>query len=301
MLALVGPTAVGKTRLALELADHLPVEVVAADSRTVYRGMDIGTAKPTPAERQRVPHHLLDVIAPDAPYSLAVYQQQALAAIAAVAGRDRLPVLVGGAGLYVSAVCDGLGLPEVPPDHALRATLEARARAEGWQALQADLAAVDPISAARIDPRNVRRVIRALEVFHVTGSPFSTWQTPLAPPVESLRVGLQLDRQELRARIDRRIDAWVAAGFVDEVRDLLARGYTADLPSMSGIGYREIAAYLAGELSLDSAVEHIKVATGNYAKRQMTWFRRDPRIVWFDAAIVTAEHVVDLLPDGWRP
>src|SRR5215813_6082922 len=169
----------------MALAEHLPLEVVSADSRTVYRWMDIGTAKPSVEERQRVPHHLIDVVDPDEPYSLARYQQQAGAAITRITARNRLPLLVGGAGLYVSAVCDGLAMPNVAPDHAFRATLEERARIEGWQALAAELERVDPESARRIDPKNVRRVIRALEVQYATGKPFSLWQTRSdEPPVE---------------------------------------------------------------------------------------------------------------------
>jgi tRNA dimethylallyltransferase len=295
VIALVGPTAVGKTALALTLAEHLPVEVVSADSRTVYRWMDIGTAKPSLDERSRAPHHLLDLVDPDEPYSLAVYQRQALAAIARITARDRQPLLVGGAGLYVSAVCDGLALPEVPPDPDFRAGLEQRARTEGWQSLQRDLGEVDPVSAARIDPRNVRRVIRALEVHHATGRPFSAWQTPVEPPVESMRIGLRLERQALYARIDARIDQWLACGFVDEVQALLARGYAPELPSMSGLGYREVTRVLRGELTLEAAVTLMKEATHQYARRQMTWFGRDPRIQWLDAESATAADVLRLV------
>lgn len=296
ILAVVGPTAVGKTRLALELAEHVPLEVVSADSRTVYRGMDIGTAKPTPEERARVRHHLLDIVDPDEPFTLAHYQQQALAAIDDIAARGKLPVLVGGAGLYVSAVCDGLALPEVPPDIPFRTALEQRVRERGWQSLEPDLASADPVSAARIDPKNVRRVIRALEVHRATGRPFSEWQTPQdPPPVEAIRVGLSLDRPTLYRRIDERIDAWLAEGLIDEVRHLLAQGYATDLPSLSGIGYREIGAYLNGALALEAATVQMKQATHQYAKRQMTWFRRDPRITWLDASTATALEVVALL------
>lgn len=294
MLALVGPTAVGKTALALALSEVLPIEVVSADSRTVYRWMDIGTAKPTIEERRRVPHHLLDVVDPDEPYSLALYQQQALEAIARIRARDRIPVLVGGAGLYVAAVCEGLRLPDVPPDAAFREALEQRAQREGWQTLQRDLAEVDPQSAARIDPRNVRRVIRALEVFHATGKPFSAWQNPVMPPVRALQIGLRLERPRLYARIDVRIDHWMACGFVDEVRSLLERGYAASLPSMSGLGYREVARYLNGDVDLDLAVAQIKQATHQYAKRQMTWFGARPDLVWLDADTVSVERVVEL-------
>jgi tRNA dimethylallyltransferase len=296
VLGIVGPTAVGKTALALGLAEHVPLEIVSADSRAVYRWMDIGTAKPTLEERRRVPHHLIDVADPDERYSLALYQQQALHAIERIAARGRLPVLVGGAGLYVSAICDGLAMPDVPPDAGFRQALEERARNEGWQALLPELERVDPESARRIEPRNVRRVIRALEVFYATGRPFSAWQTPLdPPPVESFLVGLELERQALYARIDRRIDAWIADGFVDEVRGLLARGYSPGLASMSGLGYREVAQFLAGELSLEQAVTQLKGASHQYAKRQMTWFRRRPRIHWLDAASATAEEIVELL------
>ena len=296
MVALVGATGVGKTALALALAEQVPLEVVSADSRAVYRWLDIGTAKPTAAERRRVPHHLIDVVDPDEPYSLAVYQRQALAAVGRIQQRGRLPLLVGGAGLYVSAICDNLVLPDVPPDEPFRRAMEERARTDGWQALQQELARVDPLSAQRIDPKNVRRVIRALEVERATGRPFSAWQTPVpgsSPPC--LRIGLGLDRPTLFARLDRRIDAWLAAGFLDEVRDLLARGYAPSLPSMSGLGYREMAQVLSGELSLDEGVARLKLATRQYAKRQQTWFRRDAAIHWLEATTATVDDLLALL------
>ncbi len=292
MIAIVGPTAVGKTWLALELAERLPVEVVSADSRTVYRWMDIGTAKPTREEQAAVAHHLLDVVDPDESYSLAVYQRQALAAIERIEARGRVPLLVGGAGLYVSAVCEGLALPEVAPDREFRARLEARAETEGWQALQRELAAVDPVSAARIDPKNVRRVIRALEVFHATGTPFSAFQRKSEEPsIACHTIGLQLHRTALYTRIDARIDGWMANGFVEEVSALLARGYSAKLPSMSGLGYRQVAEYLTGETDLQTTVERFKNATHQYAKRQMTWFGARPGIEWLDAGSSAADIV----------
>jgi tRNA dimethylallyltransferase len=283
----------------MAIADHLPLEVISADSRAVYRWMDIGTAKPTLAERQRLPHHLIDVVDPDERYSLAVYQRQALAAVAEIVSRGRLPLLVGGAGLYVSAVCDGLAMPEVPPDVAYRATMEELARTDGRDALQRELERVDPVSARRIDPRNVRRVIRALEVFRATGTPFSFWQRRSeTPPVQCVRIGLQLERRALYARIDQRIDEWIAGGFVDEVRSLLERGYSPDLPSMSGLGYRQLAQFVRGELELGEAVAQLKQATHLYAKRQMTWFGRDQRIHWLDATTASPEQVLDLLGVG---
>jgi tRNA dimethylallyltransferase len=293
MLGLVGPTGAGKTALALALATRLPVEVVSADSRTVYRWMDIGTAKPTLNEQRRVPHHLIDVVDPDQSYSLALYQQQALDAVARIQRRGRVPLLVGGAGLYVSAVSEGLSIPDVPPDDEYRRSLEERARVGGWQALQRDLAAVDAESAARIDPKNVRRVIRAMEVFRATGRPFSAWQKPdPATGVECVLVGLRLERAELYARIDARIDAWMAGDFIDEVKSLLDRGYAPDLPSMSGIGYREVALYLQGTLDLDAATQAFKQASHQYARRQLTWFKARAAITWLDAARVTPEHVL---------
>jgi tRNA dimethylallyltransferase len=295
VLVIVGPTACGKTALALALAARCPIEVVSADSRTVYRWMDIGTAKPTRAERARVPHHLLDVVDPDESYSLAQYQMAALAAIARIFDRGRLPVLVGGAGLYVSAVCDGLRLPDVAPDLQFRAALEARAKSDGWPALQAELARVDPESAARIEPRNVRRVIRALEVHHATGVRFSDFQQRSEPPFRPVFIGLDVDRQELYRRIDARIDSWLANGLVDEVHSLLQRGYMETLPSMSSIGYREVARLLRGELARDEAAAQMKRSTHQYARRQLTWFRRDQRIQWLSQP--TPDDVLPLL-DG---
>lgn len=263
--------------------------------------MDIGTAKPSIEERRRVPHHLIDRVDPDEPYTLAVYQQQALAAIARIAKRGRLPVLVGGAGLYVSAVCDGLGLPDVPPNAELRHNLEDRAHTHGWETLQRDLAEVDPVSAARIDPKNVRRVIRALEVFHATGRPFSKWQVPATDwPIDCVQIGLQLERPALYAKIDARIDTWISGGFIDEVRSLLARGYAPSLPSMSGLGYRQLAEYLNGATDLETAVAQFKNATHQYAKRQMTWFGAKPSIRWFDAAAATPRAILAALSSDRR-
>lgn len=257
--------------------------------------MDIATAKPTAEERARARHHLIDIVDPDEPYSLATYQAQALAAIEDTCRRGRLPVIVGGAGLYVSAVCDGLVLPEVPPDTAYREELEQLARRNGWQALQPLLGDVDPVSAGRIDPRNVRRVIRALEVHRATGKPFSVWQRPDTPPVDAVRIGLSLERTRLWQQIDARIDTWLKGGLIEEVGGLLERGFSPELPSMSGLGYREIAAYLRGEIALPEARERMQTATHQYAKRQMIWFRRDPQITWFDADRVAADDVLRLL------
>jgi tRNA dimethylallyltransferase len=280
LLVVVGPTAAGKSGLALEVAERRGGEIVSADSRAIYRWMDIGTAKPSAGDRGRVPHHLLDVVDPDEEYTLAHYQEQALSAIDRIRQRGRLPLLVGGAGLYVSAVCDGLRLPSVPPDAAFRSRLEQ----QGWQTLMAELQKVDPEAATRIDPRNKRRVIRALEVHHATGVSFSKWQQRSDPPFAPVFVGLQLERQELYRRIDARIDAWIEAGFVDEVRSLMERGYGSSLPSMSGIGYREVASVIQGDIPLEQGVIQMKHATHAYARRQLTWFHREARIHWLDAS-----------------
>lgn len=284
LLAVVGPTASGKTALALGLAERFGGEIVSADSRQIYRLMDIGTAKPTAAERARVPHHLLDVVWPDEPYTLAQYQADATRSIAAIGARGHLPLLVGGTGLYVRAVVDGLAIPTVAPQAELRAELEAEAAAHGPAALHARLAALDPTAAAAMDAANVRRVIRALEVCLVTGRPFSEQRGTRPTPYRTLSLGLNADRATLYAWADRRVDAMLTAGLVGEVEGLVARGYNWDLPAMSSLGYREIGTYLRGEATLADAVARMKLATHAYIRRQLTWFRPDARIHWLDAA-----------------
>ncbi len=292
LLAIVGPTATGKTGLALALAERLAdstsAEVVSADSRQIYRLMDIATAKPTPDERARLPHHLIDIVWPDESFTLAGYQAAANAAIAEIAQRGKLPMLVGGTGLYVRAVVDGLAIPRVPPNAELRAELEALAAAEGPSALYDRLAALDPVAAARMDPTNVRRLVRALEVCIETGRPFSEQQLRRPTPYRPLLLGLTMERAALYARADARIDAMLAAGLVEETRMLVERGYSWTLPSMSSLGYREIGAYLRGELTLSEAVERFKLATHKYIRRQLTWFRPDRRITWLDGALLPA-------------
>lgn len=288
VVAIVGPTAVGKTALALALARRLAIEVVSADSRQVYRGMDIGTAKPTPAERAAVPHHLIDVVDPDRPYTVADYRHDALGAIAGIRERGRLPVLVGGTGLYYRAVTAGLQIPPVPPDPAYRAQLESRAAAEGAEALHRELADLNPTAAASIDPRNLRRVIRALEVCHVTGWPFSQQTHAQEPAFHTVAFGLSLERSVLYGRIDQRVDAMMQAGLLAEVERLHAAGYAWDLPSMSSIGYRQLGDYLRGDRTLAEAVERIKLDTHAYVRRQLTWFRKEPGIQWHDAGDLEA-------------
>jgi len=281
LIAIVGPTAVGKSALALQLAAEFRGEIVSADSRQIYRGMDIGTAKPTPAERQRVPHHLIDVVNPGQTFTLADYQQLAYAVIAQIHARGKVPFLVGGTGLYVRAVLDGLAIPRVQPNPELRRELER----EDAATLYARLQQLDPNAAAKIDPRNKRRVIRALEVCQATGQPMSALQKTQPPPYRVLRIGLTLPREELYRRINARVDQMIAAGLVEEVRALLAHGYAPDAPAMSGLGYRHIAAYLNGTLTREEAIRQLKRDTRRLVHHQYTWFRLDdPRIRWYNLA-----------------
>ena len=285
VLAIVGPTAVGKSTLALGLASALDGEIVSADSRQVYRYMDIGTAKPTPERRAAVPHHLIDVVDPDEEYSLALFLRQARAAIRDIQSRSRLPILVGGTGQYVWGLLEGWQVPDVPPDQELRQALETRARAEGVAALHQELSRLDSAAASRVDPHNPRRVIRALEVHH--SSPESSLgASRTAPPFEPVVVGLTLDREALYERINTRVDTMIEAGWVAEVEGLLGRGYAEDLPSMSSLGYRELAEYLAGRRPLAAAVEMIKRRTRRFARQQYAWFRlSDERIRWFEGSL----------------
>ena len=284
LIAIVGPTAAGKSNLALHLAHRFDGEIVNGDSRQVYHHMHIGTAKPSTQARALVPHHLVDIVAPDEPYSLALYLAQARQAIEDIYGRGRLPFLVGGTGKYIWGLLEGFHAPEVPPNPSLRARLEAQAREGGAEALWRRLQEVDAVSASRIDPRNLRRVVRALEVYDETGIPFSQAQRREAPPYRSLVIGLTLDRLRLYERIDRHVEAMVEEGWPGEVERLLGKGYSAELPSMSSLGYREMAAYVSGDLALEEAVSRIKTATHRFARHQYAWFRlKDTRISWLDA------------------
>jgi tRNA dimethylallyltransferase len=285
LVVIVGPTAAGKTDLAVCLAQEVGGEVVSADSRQVYRGMDIGTAKATPEEQGRAPHRLLDVVNPDETLGLAQFQELAYAAIAEITAQGRVPLLVGGTGQYVMAVVEGWQVPRVPPDEALRRELYRQADQEGAQVLHDRLRALDPAAADRIDPRNVRRVVRALEVCLVTGEPISAQQQKSPPPYRILMLGLSLPREALYRRIDERVERMMAAGLEEEVRGLVAAGYGFDLPAMSGVGYGQFAPYLAGEATLEAVAGEIKRATRRFVRHQANWFRQnDARIHWLDAA-----------------
>ncbi|NJN92857.1 MAG: tRNA (adenosine(37)-N6)-dimethylallyltransferase MiaA [Anaerolineales bacterium] len=283
LLALVGPTAVGKTAFSLQIAQDYNGEIISADSRQIYRGLDIGAAKATPEQQALAPHHLLDVVTPDQILTLAEFQERAYATIAAIHARQRLPILVGGTGQWVQAVVEGWGVPRVPPDPELRAALEAEAETIGSTAFHARLAAVDPQAAQKLDPRNVRRVIRALEVYHKTGIPISQHQQKNAPPYHILQLGLTMPREALYQRVDQRIDRMLEMGLVAEVERLVKAGYGWDLPAMSGLGYKQIGYYLRGELSLEEVVALIKKETRRYVRQQYNWFRLDnPRITWVE-------------------
>jgi len=289
LLAIVGPTATGKTEVGILVAEALGGEIVSADSMQVYRGMDIGTGKPTAEQRARVPHHLIGIIAPDEPFSVADYQARAEGALADIWGRGRQPILVGGSGLYVRAVVEGLGLAMARPDPELRRRLRQQARQEGPQALHARLAEVDPEAAARLHPHDEKRIIRALEVYLETGSAISRLQAldqRTGPRYNTRQFGLTLPRAEVYGRIEARVDQMIASGLVEEVRGLLERGYGEDLVAMKGLGYAQMALFVRGEIGLEEAVRRLKRDTRRFAKRQLTWFRADPAIEWVEVAEV---------------
>jgi tRNA dimethylallyltransferase len=291
LLVVVGPTAVGKTAFSLHLTDIVDGEIVSADSRLLYRGMDIGTAKPTPAEQARVPHHMIDVADPDETVGLAEYQEQVYAAIDGIHARSRLPILVGGTGQYVRAVVEGWRIPRVPPHRDLRAELEAQAEQDGPDALHARLAALDPAAAERIHPNNVRRVVRALEVCLVTGRPISEQQGKRPPPYPILQIGLTMERETLYTRIDRRVEEMIEAGLVEEVRRLVEAGYDWRLPSMSGLGYAQFQTYFEGSATLEEIATEIKHETHRFARHQYNWFGLDnPDIHWFDVTETSSCH-----------
>ena len=291
LIVLLGPTAVGKTALSLALCRRFGGEILSADSRQIYRGMDIGTAKATPAEQAQAPHHLIDIRTPDQTLTLAEYQALAYATIDEIHARMRVPLLVGGTALYVRAVVQGLRIPEAPPDPALRAELEATLAAEGLQPLVDQLRMLDPASAAVIDLRNPRRVLRALEIVRITGRSKVEMEGAEPPPYAMLLIGLTRSRASLHARIDARVDAMLEAGLVEETRRLLA-AYDPALPALSSLGYREIGAVLSGTMALPDAVARIKTETHRFVRNQATSFRKLEDVEWFDLDTVAESAVV---------
>lgn len=303
LIVIVGPTAVGKTELSIRLAERVGGEIISADSRQFYRGLDIGTAKATSAERARIPHHLLDICDPTETVTLAQFQRMVYDLAAAITARGKIPFLVGGTGLYVKAIVEGYGIPEVPPNEAVRERLFALAEAEGGEALYQQLVKVDPAAAATIDGRNIRRVVRALEVYEVTGTPISLLQRKVPPPYRVLQVGLIRSRTPLYERVDFRIAKMLKEGLIEEVRGLLAAGVPPDCEAMSGVGYRETVAYLRGELADEEALaQEIGRTTRRLIRTQSNWFRAtDPDITWFDLESTAYEAIEAFVVNYVRP
>ncbi len=296
LVVILGPTAVGKTELSLELAEKFNGEIVSADSRQLYRGMDIGTAKPTLEERRRVPHHLIDVADPDDVWSLAVYQNAAREAIRDIYHRGRTPFLVGGTGQYIWSLIQGWQPPEFEPDPHIRQVMERWGRNIGSEELHRQLAGLDSDAAAKIEPRNLRRILRALEVIFFTGRRFSEQRKRVESIYDPLLIGLTRPRNELYARVDERIDKMLADGWVAEVSGLLAQGNDANLSALSAIGYREICAFLSGKTTLVEAVMKIKRQTRVFVRRQSNWFKLDdPSIHWFMMDDETIHSVTTLI------
>jgi len=299
---LVGPTASGKSEAGLRLAEELGCEIVSVDSMLVYRGMDVGTAKPTAADLGRVPHHMIDLVDPSEAFSVARFRSEGRAAITAIRSRGRRPLLVGGSGLYVRALVDDLEFPGTDP--VTRSELEREAELVGAAQLYRRLSALDPTAAGKIEPGNVRRTVRALEVAAITGRPFSDHATAWDRyPDDRLRaVGVRIERAVLMDRILRRVTAMLEAGWLDEVRGLQERGFGRWITATQAIGYAELVRHLGGELTLDRAVSTIVRRTGNLARRQMAWFVRDPRVRWFDVgaggAMERFDEMLAYLEDG---
>ena len=284
LILLVGPTAVGKTEIAIRLAERIGGEIVSADSRLFYRGMNVGTAKPAHVELSRVPHHLIDIASPDEILSLSIYQQEARLVISDIHRRGKLPLLVGGTGQYVRAVTQGWTPPQVKPDSKLRDELERMKEARGKEWLYDKLKALDSEAAEKIDARNVRRTIRALEVILTTGRKFSELRGRGDSPYHLITIGLSRPRAELYARIDARIEAMFEQGLLDEVKRLLAKGFSPELPTMSAIGYRECVRVIEGQWSIEEAKVAMRRATRVFVRRQANWFKEsDPNIRWFYA------------------
>jgi len=278
-IAIVGPTAIGKSRFAMRLASEIPAEIISADSRQVYRFLDIGTAKPTTGDRALVPHHLVDVVTPDETYSVGRFRGDALEALGSIAARDRVALVVGGSGHYVRTLLAGLTLPPAPPDPSVRAAVEIRMQREGLAGLMDSIARVDPATANRLDTSNTRRVIRALEIIESTGGPIPRVQSN---PIPALRIGLTMERRLLYDVADRRVEAQFEDGLVDELRRVLAMGYDAELAPLRGLAYRQAADYLSRRVDLRDAIQAYKYATHNLIRRQETWFRREPQLIRVD-------------------
>jgi len=336
LLVIVGPTGTGKTALGIDLAKKFNGEIVSADSRQIYIGMDIGTGKrpvsskiarsySMPSELRSeaeysavlrplrglqnlklekhkgywavagIPIHLYDLITPDKTFSVAEYQQHSYKVIDEIHKKEKLPILVGGTGLYVQAVVEGLKIPKAPPDKNLRAHLES----QPLPTLVSKLDKVDPITASKVDKQNPRRIIRALEVYYQTGEPISKLKDKFKVGFDSLQIGLTAPRETLYHRVDQRIEEWFNEGFVDEVKNLLANGYREDLPAMTSLGYRQVIMYLAGKISLEEAKQRIKWEHHSYIRRQITWFRKMREVTWFNIEEANFRQKINKLVGDW--
>ncbi|MGD8191131.1 tRNA (adenosine(37)-N6)-dimethylallyltransferase MiaA [Brevibacillus ginsengisoli] len=283
LVVIVGPTAVGKTSLSLDLAQAFHGEIISGDSMQVYRYMDIGTAKASPKEQAVVPHHLIDIINPDQDYSVASFQEMAKRLITEMNQRQCLPFMVGGTGLYIQSVTHSYQFSQAEQDSELRDQLQRMADTEGPEVLHERLRAIDPITADRLHPNDVKRVIRAIEIYQQTGQTMADYQHRAEySPYDIVMIGLTMDRAKLYERINQRVDLMIEEGLIEEVRNLLDAGFDPSLQSMQGLGYKEVVPYLYGEISLDHAIHEIKKRTRHFAKRQLSWFRRVPEIQWFD-------------------
>jgi tRNA dimethylallyltransferase len=302
LVLIVGPTGVGKTQLSFEVARQLSGEIISADSRLFYRGMDIGTAKPSAEMQKEVLHHLIDFAQPDESISLRIFQQRAEQSIQTVHASAHLPILVGGSGQYIRSIIEGWTIPPQKPDKKLRSVLSAWAEEIGSEEIYQRLKMLDPAAAVKIDHRNVRRTIRALEVILGTGRLFSVQRIKVGSKYSYKMIGLSLPRKELFKRIDERVDGMINGGLVAEVEGLLASGYSKDLPSFSAIGYKETIDYLENRISLDEAVRIMKSRTHQFVRRQANWFKPDDkRIHWFEYSSSAASEVVQFIlsKEGW--
>lgn len=285
VIVIVGPTAVGKTRVGIELAKKLDGEIVSADSMQIYRHMNIGTAKPTPDEMQGIPHYMIDIAEPDEEFSVARYKEMALECIKDIAERGKLPIIVGGTGLYVNSVVDNIEFSEIITDRQYREQLEKRAETEGTAVLHEELKDIDSEAAERIHPHDLRRIVRALEVYKFTGKPISYHQMvskQKPSDYDFIMTGLTMERESLYSRINERVDNMISEGLEEEVKDLVKNGVGPKSTAMQGLGYKEMVDYLENKVSYDEVIEIIKRDSRRYAKRQLTWFRRDKRIFWVD-------------------
>ncbi len=283
VLAIVGPTGSGKTKLSLIVAEKLNGEIISADSRQVYRYMDIGTAKPSLEDRKRIKHYFIDELNPDEEFNAGVFGERGREIIEDIFSRGKIPIVVGGSGLYIKSLIDGFF--EGPgADWELREILYQKANELGKEVLYEELKKVDPISAEKIHPNNLKRVIRALEVYYITGKPISQLQQTIKPEIDfkTVQIGLKWDRKKLYKRIEQRVDEMIKAGLIDEVKKLRELGYDKNLNSLQTVGYKEVLDYLDGLISYDEMIRLIKRNSRRYAKRQLTWFRQDKRIIWLD-------------------